>query len=96
MNRWISVNSPAARQIGVKTFSDVDQRAFARVSSDFNPIHMDPIAARRLVSGRQVVHGVNLLFSALECWKHDDGGALAAISCSFDNPVSIGGDFYSA
>src|SRR5579883_1627039 len=81
---------PPAREIGFKTFGDADQRVFAKVSSDYNPIHMDPVATRRLLTGRQVVHGMNLLFSALEYWEHDPTTVLYSIRCTFDNPVSVG------
>ncbi|HNC74922.1 MAG TPA: MaoC/PaaZ C-terminal domain-containing protein, partial [Elusimicrobiota bacterium] len=35
------------------------QNAFARLSGDANPLHVDPAAARRLLFGRAVVHGVH-------------------------------------
>jgi hypothetical protein len=40
---------------------------FARLSGDYNPLHMDPVIARRLAFGKQVVHGVHLLLWGLNC-----------------------------
>lgn len=39
---------------------------FARLSGDFNPLHVDPIAARRLQFGGTVCHGVHLVLQALD------------------------------
>ena len=50
----------------VRRFSLDDQQAFAEVSGDFNPMHMDPIAARRTSAGDFVVHGVQSMLWALE------------------------------
>ena len=45
-----------------RIFTSDDQLAFAKLSGDYNPLHMDPIRARRLLFGRQVVHGLHALF----------------------------------
>lgn len=79
-----------ARRIGEKIFSDEDQRLFASVSLDRNPMHMDPVAARRLITGRQVVHGIHILLTAIEYWKNEDYSCPVSLSCSFDNPVNVG------
>jgi len=53
------------------TFSDTlrisleASQRFARLSGDYNPLHIDPIAARRLRYGHSVVHGVHLYLCAL-------------------------------
>ena len=48
------------------SFSQQDQIEFAKLSGDWNPIHVDPIFARRTIYG-QVVHGINIiLFSSTE------------------------------
>ena len=49
-----------------KTFSQDDQIAFARYSGDWNPIHVDPVYARRTQIGQQVVHGMHALLWALD------------------------------
>lgn len=42
------------------------QEQFADLSGDRNPMHMDPIAARRTQAGLPVVHGVHTMLWALE------------------------------
>lgn len=49
-----------------KTFSFHDQHGFASLSGDRNPMHLDPIAARRTQAGAPVVHGVHLLLWAID------------------------------
>jgi hypothetical protein len=49
-----------------KRFNLEDQRRFAALSGDYNPLHIDPIYSRRLMFGSPVVHGVHLVLYALE------------------------------
>jgi hypothetical protein len=49
-----------------RVFTSDDQLAFAEVSGDFNPMHLDAVLARRLVFGRQVVHGLHALLWSLD------------------------------
>ena len=76
-------------RIGERVFTHDDQLWFARSSGDFNPIHVDPIAARRLMTGRPIVHGVHLLAVAMELWRND-GARPVSVACTFNNPVSVG------
>ena len=48
------------------SISLADSNAFASLSGDFNPLHIDTTAARRLLFGSAVPHGVHILLSALE------------------------------
>ena len=50
-----------AAPISSRTFGLDDQREFARLSSDWNPMHLDPTFARRTQVGAPVVHGINNL-----------------------------------
>jgi len=43
-----------------------DSKAFAELSGDFNPVHVDPVAARRLVFGSTVPHGIHIILRALD------------------------------
>jgi len=84
-------STTAARPLGEKTFGEADQRDFAAASLDVNPMHMDAVAARRLISGRPVVHGIHLLLHALDrCGLTGNGLLAGQLSCSFANPVSVG------
>ena len=49
---------PGERASIEHTFTAADVAAFARLSGDDNPIHLDPDAARRAGFDREVVHGV--------------------------------------
>jgi hypothetical protein len=49
-----------------RLFEMADQQAFATASSDYNPMHMDPVAARRTQAGACVVHGVHAVLWALD------------------------------
>ena len=49
-----------------RSFNPDDQALFARLSGDYNPIHMDPLAARRTQAGGPVVHGIHAVLWALD------------------------------
>lgn len=49
-----------------KVFTVADQSEFARLSGDYNPMHMDEVAARRTAAGAPVVHGVHVALWALD------------------------------
>ena len=49
-----------AIDLGSKTFAMEDQRLMADWSGDHNPMHVNALAARRLLTGQPVVHGVHL------------------------------------
>jgi len=51
---------------GTQRFTADDQLRFARFSGDVNPVHIDPISARRVAAGEPIVHGMHLLLRALE------------------------------
>ena len=76
--------------IGEKIFTGEDQELFAEISRDRNPMHMDPIAARRLITGHQVVHGIHIMLTAIEYWQNEKAAYPGTITCSFNNPVSLG------
>ncbi|HET9393773.1 MAG TPA: MaoC/PaaZ C-terminal domain-containing protein [Candidatus Rubrimentiphilum sp.] len=50
----------------MKVFDASDQNHFASLSGDCNPIHTDPILARRTQAGDCVVHGVHAVLWALD------------------------------
>lgn len=74
---------------GLRRFSLADQLAFAAASGDFNPIHVDPLAARRLLFGEVVAHGVHAALWALEsCWG-DEPARLETLEVGFRQPVRV-------
>jgi acyl dehydratase len=58
----------SARELARRTFTKDDQRAFARISGDWNPLHIDEALARRTMYGAPIVHGVHLLLWALDAY----------------------------
>ena len=51
-----------------RKFTLDDLIAFAELSGDYNPMHIDPVAARRLIFGSPVVHGIYSVLWGLDCW----------------------------
>jgi hypothetical protein len=71
----------------------MDQERFAALTGDWNPLHVDPVAARRTQFGRALVHGVHLLLWALEeSGQPGHPAAIKTLSCSFRRPVGVGED----
>lgn len=80
-----------AIDLGSKTFAMEDQCLMANWCGDHNPMHVDPVAARRLLTGQPVVHGVHLVLEALARWQpHARGPAATALRADFSKPVSVG------
>jgi acyl dehydratase/NAD(P)-dependent dehydrogenase (short-subunit alcohol dehydrogenase family) len=52
--------------VASRVFDAADQDLFARLSGDANPMHMDPVAARRTQAGAPVVHGIRSLLWSLD------------------------------
>ncbi|HEV8199901.1 MAG TPA: SDR family NAD(P)-dependent oxidoreductase [Candidatus Polarisedimenticolia bacterium] len=73
-----------------KTFNFEDQRRFAALSGDRNPIHLDPIAARRTQAGAPVVHGMHLLLWALDSFAPAATQPVRRIRARFNKFVYVG------
>jgi len=65
---------------------------FAELSGDFNPMHVDAVAARRTIYGGVVVHGVHSLLWALECLAETVGAkrSLSRLKTEFKRQVRPG------
>ena len=79
-------SSPA---IASRTFTLDDQRAFARASGDFNPLHLDAQFARRTQMGAPVVHGIHTLLWALESVLRTDSFDVQNIRVRFHQPLFL-------
>src|SRR5712692_8470709 len=68
-----------------------DQLEFAEISGDWNPMHVDPIAARRTIYGGVVVHGIHSLLWALECIAQIAGEkhGLSHLKTEFKRPMHL-------
>jgi hypothetical protein len=74
-----------------RSFRLVDQKEFAALSGDFNPMHLDPVAARRTQAGAPVVHGIHLLVWALNALAaaHKDLPSLRSLRARFTQVVYL-------
>lgn len=87
----ISTLGPAA-VVAERIFSASDVALFAELSGDYNPLHVDAMAARRTHFGQCVVHGVLLLLWALETLEEHAAvhRLWARVSVRFVRPVVVG------
>jgi len=78
--------------IVTRTFSLADQQAFAELSGDFNPMHLDQSAARRLMLGGVAVHGVHLILWVMDSLAASGValGSLRSIRAHFERPAGLG------
>ena len=73
-----------------KSFALYEQKKFAQISGDANPLHIDPAYARRTIQGKTVVHGIHLVFQALNYYLKRHHVAPAGLKISFIKPVLTG------
>ena len=75
-----------------RRFTERDQEAFAALSGDYNPLHLDPLSARRTLFGRTLVHGIHATLWALDATIGPAGGdvALTSLRASFPSGIGIG------
>jgi len=84
------------KTVATVRFTAADQRAFARLSGDYNPVHLDAIAARRVVAGEPIVHGMHLLLRMLDAQVSTPARARAGvprratIAVTFQRPALVG------
>ncbi len=70
-------------------FSSADQRRFAALSGDRNPVHLDPVAARRVAAGEPIVHGMHLLLRMLDRHLRRAPASDLRIEARFLRPVLV-------
>src|SRR5438552_1430736 len=73
-----------------RSFGLDDQESFARLSSDFNPIHLDQQFARRTQAGAPIVHGIHtLLWAANAVLQASPISVVANVSARFPQPLYL-------
>ncbi len=75
-----------------KIFGTADQLEFASLTGDYNPMHLDPVAARRTSAGAPVVHGIHTLLWLLDniSAHHPEIETVAAVRVRFYKTVYVG------
>lgn len=86
----LKVGATASR---TRCITDADVRAFAQVSGDHNPIHLDDAYAASMRFGRRIAHGIltgGLIASVLSRDLPGEGTIYLSQSFKFGAPVFIG------
>ena len=65
------------------------QSAFAELSGDFNPIHLDPVRARRTMFGQVVTHGVHNVLCGIEEFLKNHAFFVKRLTVTFKNPIYL-------
>jgi len=83
----------AGGTLASRSFTADDQALFAHLSGDYNPIHMDPVAARRTQAGAPVVHGIHAVLWTLDKLVELGvaTGKLSSLRVQFKNFIYVGG-----
>ncbi len=79
-------------KLAQRNFHLNDQQRFASASGDYNPMHLDPLQARRTQAGAPLVHGIHLLLWALDSLAavQPDLPPLCALRVHFTKFVYLG------
>lgn len=75
-----------------REFDAASQARFAQLSCDYNPIHMDAVAARRTQAGGPIVHGIHSLLWLLEAIASSEirPQRAASLKVQFRRPIYVG------
>jgi len=81
-------------QIRTRVFAAADQARFAQLSGDANPMHVDPVLARRTPAGAPVAHGVHAALWALDALLAERriAGPIASLAARFSKFVYAGAE----
>ena len=72
------------------TLSPASGRAYARISGDWNPIHLTRWSARLMGLPSPIIHGMHSLARTCAALEKRAGRPLAAISVRFTAPIALG------
>ena len=76
---------------GTFSFSEELHTEFAKLSGDWNPMHMSAVLARRTQSGRPVVHGIHTVLRAMDVFAASSAGVPlpSKLTVRFPAPVYL-------
>jgi len=75
--------------LGSRIFTLEDQFAFARLSLDWNPMHLDANFARRTQAGAPLVHGIHHLLWAMDTVLRSVAFDIGNIKARFQQPLFL-------
>jgi hypothetical protein len=76
--------------MNTRRFTMADQERFIALSGDSNPLHIDPLVARRTMLGGVAVHGIHLLLWALDELAAQSGlKGVSRLRVHFDRGVLV-------
>ncbi|HEX4610385.1 MAG TPA: SDR family NAD(P)-dependent oxidoreductase [Urbifossiella sp.] len=80
--------------IAQRAFTSADQEAFAALSGDRNPMHMDEAVARQTQAGARAVHGIHTALWMLDRYTATGGNArpICRIKVNFARFIAVGQD----
>ena len=84
---------PGQRASMTKTITETDVYAFAGITGDFNPLHVDAEYARRSRFGERIAHGIltaGLISAVLGMRLPGSGAIYLSQSLKFLKPVRLG------
>ncbi|MEM1106632.1 MAG: MaoC family dehydratase [Pseudomonadota bacterium] len=79
----------------VHTITEADIQAFAEVSGDFNPLHMDEAFAKTTMFGQRIAHGAltaSYISGILGNTLPGPGAIFTSLNMRFKRPVFIGAE----
>lgn len=85
--------APGQRASWTKTITEADVQAFAALTGDFNPLHVDAAFAGRSRFGERIAHGMltaGLISAALGMRLPGPGGIYLSQTLRFLRPVRLG------
>lgn len=84
---------PGQRASFTKTITEADVSAFAGITGDFNPLHVDAELARKMRFGERIAHGMltaGLISAVLGMRLPGPGGIFLSQTLKFLKPVKFG------
>lgn len=85
--------TPGQKATWTKTITEADVYAFAGITGDFNPLHVDGEFARRSRFGERIAHGIltaGLISAVLGMRLPGPGGIFLSQTLKFLKPVRFG------